>query len=959
MSRGRALELDATLTAQSELSAQTSVDYAASVGLSATSTLRAVVIGPLQTRAQLDAISTVYAVSAVSRIMGTSLAATGNLTADAIRFKNASAELDANTTLNAVSVKITTINAALAANGGLNAASDVIHVRPRPEPLPPPVIHVLNRDGEIVATLENKPGYDAIYWDDEHVEVHENNQNTYEFYTVGGDRNPANEYLDIENELVVRDLDGYFRPFVIREAEDIKDDKRTKRIFAEGKHYELSYLKIVEPTTLTGATLQTAAEHVLSGTGWEIGDIVYAGTRSITFEQPMNVLQALHRLRSEFGIELRFRYGLSGNRFTEKRVDFVERTGIASRKEVMFGKDAKSIRRLVDSSSVRTVAYAIGPQDEEGNYLTFSSINDGKPYIRDEDAVKRWGERWYVYQPETEDEEMTPERLLSLTRTDLEKRIAAAVEYEVDAIALERVSGYEHEKVRLGDTIRIKDEYFSPALYLEARVIEIRRSYSAKDRDVFVFGNYREIHPGIDRRVSDLERYVNRVGLSYESRREANERAENIKEEAYEYTEEFTVNYAQKRITSSVTPPENPDIGDLWLNPSTQPPIIRRWDGTAWVKLSTTTFDELTGVLEREQLPDRVIDAAKLAVRAVQNEHIDDDAVTARVIQAEAVGAQAIAANAVLAKHIAAGQVDTNHLAAEAVTADVIAAGAILSQHLSSRIIQSQHISTEGLTAIDIYGSNIVGSDIISESSLDVYTYKIRFNQARIRSEVIHASAGVQRYIDMYGDQIVLNNNIPGQESTLRITPQVMYFSGDRGLDSTFDSIRLRADVNNYVRVSNSNGIYMLMSGQQRFAFIPGADTSQHWRIAFGSASLKSLGGSLPELQARSLGDSSYIRFSAGDFIQQSSRKLKKNIKPFDSRALEKIKQTTVYTYQFDYSKEKTPIEEPEQLGFVYEESPCEICDDRGGVSITGAVAFLWKAVQELTQKVEKLEGGN
>src|SRR5690606_7784100 len=57
----------------------------------------------------------------------------------------------------------------------------------------------------------------------------------------------------------------------------------------------------------------------------------------------------------------------------------------------------------------------------------------------------------------------------------------------------------------------------------------------------------------------------------------AQQKADEAKQEAISYSENFTINYAQKQITSSTTPPANPEIGDLWFDRSTQPPTFRRW----------------------------------------------------------------------------------------------------------------------------------------------------------------------------------------------------------------------------------------------------------------------------------------------------------------------------------------------------------------------------------------------
>src|SRR5690606_30513732 len=71
-------------------------------------------------------------------------------------------------------------------------------------------------------------------------------------------------------------------------------------------------------------------------------------------------------------------------------------------------------------------------------------------------------------------------------------RINTQVTYETTILDLEEVPGLEHEKIRFGDTIRIKDTYFNPPLYLEARVYEIERSIKNKAKKDIKLGDYVE-----------------------------------------------------------------------------------------------------------------------------------------------------------------------------------------------------------------------------------------------------------------------------------------------------------------------------------------------------------------------------------------------------------------------------------------------------------------------------------
>src|SRR5690606_10482220 len=135
----------------------------------------------------------------------------------------------------------------------------------------------------------------------------------------------------------------------------------------------------------------------------------------------------------------------------------------------------------------------LGPERDDGTRI--------EVLVTDEEALQRWG-RVDVhgnlhhliepYEIQSERQEMTEEEARQYTRTALDKRINTQVTYETTILDLEEVPGLEHEKIRFGDTIRIKDTYFNPPLYLEARVYEIERSIKSKAKKDIKLGDYIE-----------------------------------------------------------------------------------------------------------------------------------------------------------------------------------------------------------------------------------------------------------------------------------------------------------------------------------------------------------------------------------------------------------------------------------------------------------------------------------
>ncbi|MGH0522673.1 phage tail spike protein, partial [Bacillus toyonensis] len=204
-----------------------------------------------------------------------------------------------------------------------------------------------------------------------------------------------------------------------------------------------------------------------------------------------------------------------------------------------------------------------------------------------------------IYSPQTEDQDMTKQRLKQLTEAELKKRIDSSTSYEVSAVALEKVFGLSHELVRKGDTVRIKDTGFSPPLFLEARLIAADECDTDPSKDKYIFGNYREIKDTrslIDRLYAQimgslsnkaskglldtLDKKLQENVKETEVIRKESEAAKKIAEQVAENLKNNTVD-----IIEGVNPPtENlKDRKTLWQDISKgKPGILKLWKDGKW-----------------------------------------------------------------------------------------------------------------------------------------------------------------------------------------------------------------------------------------------------------------------------------------------------------------------------------------------------------------------------------------
>ncbi|MCU4978290.1 tail fiber domain-containing protein [Bacillus cereus] len=457
---------------------------------------------------------------------------------------------------------------------------------------PSGVLHVIDfKTSQIVSAIQPKD-----YWDDKrHWEI-KNNIDTLEFKVFD---NTTYATTLMQQNLVLKEVrDGRIVPYVITEVEKDPND-RSVITYASGAWINLAKDDYIRPQKIEGKTINEFMDTALIGTKWKRGKTEYAGFHSMTIDEFIDPLSLLKKIASLFELEIIYRVEVVGSQIAGWYVDMVKKRGRETGKEVTLGKDLVGIKRIENSQNICTALIGF-IKKEGGEVLTIADINKGMPYIVDNDAFQRWNEKgkhkFGFYTPETE-QDITPERLLTLMKTELAKRVNTSISYDVQAQSIGRVFGLAHELINEGDTIRIKDVGFTPKLYLEARAIAGDESHTNPLQDKYSFGDYREITDPNE----ELRKIYNRILSSLGSKQElidqldklvkdANETANNAKKEseaAKTLAEKVQENL--KNNTVDIIEAKNPPTTGLkpyktlWRDISNgKPGILKIWTGTAW-----------------------------------------------------------------------------------------------------------------------------------------------------------------------------------------------------------------------------------------------------------------------------------------------------------------------------------------------------------------------------------------
>src|SRR5690625_4030122 len=429
--------------------------------------------------------------------------------------------------------------------------------------------------------------------DNEHHASLKDNIDTFDIELIGEQN--YDDYLLKGNRLIIpAENEGEMVEFVINEVEDIRGHSKLFDVKAYASYLDLQKAKAIKPFTRTG----TAREHMfyaLSDTEFEVGLTESAREITISFENYTNPYEYLKRIAREFELELNFRVVHNGLFVTNRVVDAVVSIGDFRGREITFGKDLQEIRRL-EAGDIYTALIGLGPEREDGSRL--------ETFVEDLDALRRWGRPEHdpkhligVYEPQSEREDMTLSQLRQYTKTELDKRKNSVINYEISFLDLENLIGDDAKKIRKGDTIRIKDTYFTPHLYVEARVLDVKRNAVVPAQKEFILGDFVEYDAET---IHDLYTYV---------KRELTKKA----------GIQMLLEYAEpKKVESDTAPTIKDGENPVWVDTSKTPNVAHVVNNGEWVKMTPTTPEEVNAY-SKKQVDDKTEQALKDAKAFAEN----------------------------------------------------------------------------------------------------------------------------------------------------------------------------------------------------------------------------------------------------------------------------------------------------------------------------------------------------
>ncbi|HGH0762874.1 TPA: phage tail spike protein [Staphylococcus pseudintermedius] len=443
------------------------------------------------------------------------------------------------------------------------------------------MIHVMNFKGEIVDFISQSDNavFPAVHKRD----INERME-TFDF-TILSERTT---YMQERNRIIIQDKNGQYREFIIdRISADI--DGYTEVETVASYLEDITKARPYAPGKLEKMTTKQALSDVLKDTGWEVSDATeYDGLRTTSWTSYQTRYDVLLQLCTTYGMMADFYIEVGSNRVDKRLVVLRKRNPLFKGKEITYGKDLTGLKRTVDFSEIKTALLCVGPEQEESKKRV-------ELVVKDDESQSKYGlpgrYNWGVYEPETEDQNMSESRLRTLGTTELNKRKSEVITYEVTAVDIEKE--FKHEVINLGDMVRIKNRDFTPPLYVEAEVISEEYNLISKDVN-YGFGTYKEFKESDLR--SSFDRKLDAI------RQKVTDGFSNVNTIVRESLE-GELQHFERKILKGDTPPENPVNDLLWLDTSNpKVAVLRRYWNGEWIKSSAENASDVGAVTQEQAL---------------------------------------------------------------------------------------------------------------------------------------------------------------------------------------------------------------------------------------------------------------------------------------------------------------------------------------------------------------------
>ncbi|MEW4223129.1 phage tail spike protein [Rossellomorea marisflavi] len=383
-------------------------------------------------------------------------------------------------------------------------------------------IYIFDRDENLLSPITQSTGLINTWFKD-----HLNRVADEPFvFTVQADTEES-QFVEAGNQVAFRDKEGDYRLFVIKEIDDADGPEGPQTIATCFPAFMVELKKkFIIDRRFVEQVAQKALDATLEGTRWKGIVSVDLGTATTNFYHMLSV-DAIWKILEVWGGDFKDIVRFKGNKIVSREIHIIQRLGTDNGHRFEIDHNVEEIARTVISNPV-TALYGYGASleitDEDGEttggftrYINFADVEwkvsngdpvdkpKGQAWVGDPDALERYGllhegRRLHLENEFSDQDYEDPKELLQATWEQLHKIKGPEVNYRLAVRLLERLPGFEHEKVSLGDTSRAIDRKFSRPIEIQARIIALE--YDIMDIEgtaIAEMGQFLSVHEYDDR----------------------------------------------------------------------------------------------------------------------------------------------------------------------------------------------------------------------------------------------------------------------------------------------------------------------------------------------------------------------------------------------------------------------------------------------------------------------------
>ena len=220
------------------------------------------------------------------------------------------------------------------------------------------MLFILDNKYQTVGVMDSNLPNGCPFFNDTHHARLLNGYNTLTFSV------PANHetagLIEVEGYIIyTNNRDGY-ELFRVKNITEQHGEEVTKSVSCEPSATHDLITKRIRPVTFTSQNVETIISQLLTGSGWELGEVHFSGVSTIEINDYPTALDAIHTIISKFNVEIEFKVDFDGTKVRRKIINLYEKRGEQTDIVFEYGRNLVGVTREESTNQLYTAMVAVG-----------------------------------------------------------------------------------------------------------------------------------------------------------------------------------------------------------------------------------------------------------------------------------------------------------------------------------------------------------------------------------------------------------------------------------------------------------------------------------------------------------------------------------------------------------------------------------------------------------------------